>query len=61
MDQTVKKRAYEIGVCFRLPAGTIRRLDEIRRASPNIPPRSTILRELIIEALDRRDKEGRGS
>ena len=44
-------------VAIRLPAEIVRRVDAIRRADPLfIPSRSQVLRELVTEALDRREK-----
>jgi hypothetical protein len=55
MEQLVKKQRYDVFVGFRLSAEIIRRIDEMRRADPDIPSRSVIIRELLLEALNQRE------
>lgn len=45
-------------VGVRLPASMARRIDGIRRVHPELPTRSAVIRELVIEALDRRSADG---
>ena len=57
MDHTVKEPMPDQMVGLRLPAEIVRRVDAIRRADPvYIPTRSQVIRELITEALERREK-----
>jgi hypothetical protein len=62
MEQTVKidasrKLTWDVYVGVRLSSEIISKIDEIRRACPEIPSRSVIIRELLLEALNRRENE----
>jgi hypothetical protein len=47
----VEKRSVQVGVL--LEPSVAARLDDLRRAKPDMPTRSTLCRTLIVEGLDR--------
>lgn len=50
-------RSVQVGVLLE-PAVAVR-LDELRRAMPKLPSRSTLCRALIVDGLDRMEKKAR--
>ena len=50
-------RSVQIGVL--LEPAVAARLDDLRRAMPKMPSRSTLCRALIVDGLDRAEKKGR--
>lgn len=48
-------RSVQVGVL--LEPAVAARLDELRRAIPKMPSRSTLCRALIVEGLDRAEKK----
>ena len=53
----VEKRSVQVGVL--LEPSVAARLDDLRRAKPDMPTRSTLCRMLIVEGLDRAEKKQR--
>jgi metal-responsive CopG/Arc/MetJ family transcriptional regulator len=47
-------------LALRLPAEMLQRIDALRRSSPEIPTRSAIVRQLIVESLNRRPPSLKG-
>jgi hypothetical protein len=53
----VEKRSVQVGVL--LEPSVAARLDDLRRAKPDMPTRSTLCRMLIVEGLDRAEKKAK--
>ena len=53
----MEKRSVQVGVMLEPSIAT--RLDELRRAKPEMPTRSTLCRTLIVEGLDRAEKKAK--
>ena len=53
----VENRSVQVGVM--LEPSLAARLDDLRRAKPEMPTRSTLCRTLIVEGLDRAEKKQR--
>lgn len=56
-DPEAEVRSVQVGVMLTLTDAA--RLDDLRRALPEMPTRSTLCRDLIVDGLDRSARKAR--